>query len=190
MNNFITRASRYRKTVRQWWVFLVLGLLFAAMAIVVFRHPAETYATLAVFFGILILASGVVQILVGAYAPADTGRGWMIATGIVESVLGVVLMLNIAISATLLPIFFGFWLLFRGLSMIGFASDLRGAGIKGTGWTIFWGVLLMLCALLIIVYPGAGVGLIIVWLGIALMMVGVGMVFFAFYLRGQREYLK
>lgn len=189
MTDYITSISSYGRAIRNWWVFIVLGLLFIAMGIVVFRHPAATYATLAVFFGILILISGIVQIFIGAYAPRNSGRGWMIAAGAVETVLGLILTFNIAVSGTILPLFLGFWLMFRGLTMIGFASDLRGAGIKGTGWTIFWGIALMLCALVILVFPGAGAGLIITWLGVSFPVAGTGMIFFGLYLRGQRKNL-
>lgn len=189
MADMISRIDRYRQTIRNWWLALLMGLAFIAMGIVVFRHPGETYIALALFFGLLIFVSGVIQIFIGAYAPKDNGRGWMIASGVIEAIIGLILIFNTNVSAVVLPLFLGFWLLFRSLTMIGFASDMRGAGIRGTGWTIFWAVLLMLASVMILIFPAIGIGAIVVWLGISLILGGLAMTFFSIYLYGQRKHL-
>lgn len=190
MANLISQLDRYRQVINNWWLGIIIGIACVIMGIVVFRYPGESYMALSVFFGIIILASGVSQIFVGAYAPKGTGRGWLIASGVIEAVLGFILIFHLAVSAVVLPLFVGFWLLFRSLTMIGFAGDMRSAGIKGTGCTIFWAILLMICSFMILIFPAVGVGAIVVWLGVSFIVVGVGTIFFAAYLFSQKKNLK
>ncbi len=103
-----------------------------------------------------------------------TGRGWMLAGGIIEIVLGIILIFNVALSAATLPIFLGFWLMLRAFGAIGLGSDMGAMQIAGSGWTIFSGILLLLCSLWILFQPLVfGTTAVIVWVGISLLFAGV-----------------
>lgn len=113
-----------------------------------------------------------------------TGRGWMLAGGVIQIILGLILVFNVALSAVTLPIVLGFWLLFRGFSTIGLGGDMRAMGISGAGWTIVGGVLLLLCALWMLFQPLVfGTAFVVVWLGVALLFAGVSAMALSFQLR-------
>ena len=88
--------------------------------------------------------------------------------------LGIILIFNVALSAATLPIFLGFWLMLRAFGAIGLGSDMGAMQIAGSGWTIFSGILLLLCSLWILFQPLVfGTTAVIVWVGISLLFAGV-----------------
>ena len=115
----------------------------------------------------------------------------MLAGGIIEIVLGLILVFNTALSAVSLPVFLGFWLLFRGFSAIGLGGDMQAMRVPGSGWTIASGVLLLLCALWMIFQPLVfGTTAVIVWVGVSLLFAGAAACSFAVQLRRAHECFK
>lgn len=182
----IVNYERYRGPIRNWWVWLVLGILFLAMGVVVFFHPGESYLTLSVLFGVGVIFAGVLDIFLASSTHVQSGRGWYIAMGIIEILLGV-MMLFPAISGAMLPFILAFWLMFRGFMLIGTASDMIAWGIKGPGWVIALSVLLILCSFIVLFNPVIGIGAIVIWLGVSLVILGIALIVFAFDLNSFRK---
>ena len=140
--------SRYlegsRQAIRHWWLLLAGGVLLFLTGLAVLAFPAQSYVGMAVLFGWLMLLTGVVETVVAARnTHYVTGRGWMLAWGVVEIVLGLILVFNVALSSAMLPVVLGFWLLMRGFNTIGLGGDMRALGVPGAGWTIVCGILLL-----------------------------------------------
>ena len=131
MENIVNHVERFRNFIKRWWITLILGVAILALGVLVFVRPAEPYVTLSVAFGIVILATGISDIFIGAEAPARTGRGWEIAAGVLEALLGIFVLCKPAVLVALLPFMLGFWIMFRGFTMIGVASDMMDYRIKG-----------------------------------------------------------
>lgn len=180
-----------KQAIKYWWLLLILGLAMLIIGIVVFVYPAESYIGMTVIFGWLILFSGIAQIVL--YITNKhfiTARGWMLAGGIIETLLGLILIFSIVYAATVLPIFLGFWLLFRSFSMIGLGSDMNAMKMPGGWWTIFMAILLMISSLIILFHPVIGVGALVIWVGISLVFAGVLAILFAMQLRNSHKALK
>lgn len=185
MKNVTYLIERSTQAVRYWWLMLLIGLALLALGVLVFVYPAQSYAGMAVIFGWVILASGVLEVVLSASNDHFlTGRGWMLAGGVIQIILGLILVFNVALSAVTLPIVLGFWLLFRGFNTIGLGGDMRALGVAGSGWTICGGVLLLLCALWMLFQPLVfGTAFVVVWLGVGLLFAGVSAVALSFQLR-------
>ncbi len=154
---------------------LLVGILLLALGILVFVYPAQSYVGLAVIFGWAILAAGILEVVLSATNDHFvTGRGWMLAGGIIQIILGLILIFNVALSAAMLPIVLGFWLLMRAFATIGLGGDMRAIGVSGAGWTIASGILLTICALWMLFRPLVfGTTVVVVWVGIALLIAGI-----------------
>ncbi|WP_295938227.1 DUF308 domain-containing protein [uncultured Alistipes sp.] len=174
MSKFTSLIENSKRAIRYWWLLLIIGIALFAVGILMFVYPAQSYLGLSLIFGWLILFSGILEVaLTAANKHFITGRGWMLAGGIIEIVLGVVLIFNVALSAATMPIFLGFWLMLRGFSAIGLGGDMNALGVPGSGWTIFAGILLLLCSLWILLQPLVfGTTAVIVWVGISLLFAG------------------
>ena len=103
---------------KHWWSPLILGILVLALGIVILIFPQASYLTMTLLFGIVIALSGIMYIGL-SFSKEVKGRGWLIVSGIVEIFLGIFLALSPAISALVIPIVLGFWLLFKGFTLIG-----------------------------------------------------------------------
>ena len=154
---------------------LIIGIALFAVGVLIFVYPAQSYLGMSLVFGWLMLISGILEVVLSsANKHFITGRGWMMAGGIIEIILGIILIFNVALSAATLPIFLGFWLMMRGFSAIGLGGDMSALEIAGSGWTIFTGVLLLLCSLWILFQPlVSGTTAVIVWVGSTPLLAGI-----------------
>lgn len=174
-----------KQAIRYWWLLLAVGLLLLAVGILIFLFPARSYLELSMLLGWVILLAGILEVVLSATnRHFITGRGWMLAGGIIEMILGLVLIFNVALAATMLPLLLGFWLLMRAFSTIGLGSDMRTLEISGAGWTILMGILLLICSLWILFQPvGVGTSAVIVWVGITMLFAGAAACTLAMQLR-------
>ena len=156
-------------------LMIIIGIALFVVGILVFVYPTQSYLGMSLLFGWLMLISGILEVVLSSVNKHFiTGRGWMLAGGIIEIVLGIILIFNVALSAATLPIFLGFWLMLRAFGAIGLGSDMGAMQIAGSGWTIFSGILLLLCSLWILFQPLVfGTTAVIVWVGISLLFAGV-----------------
>lgn len=149
---------------------MLLGIIFFIVGIVVFFEPGGTYLALSVLFGIVVILSGAFELYLGTKAPTGSGKGWYIAGGVVEILLGILLLCTPSMLFTILPFVLGFWLLFRGFMAVGVASEMMGVGIKGAGWTMTLGILVIISAFLVLFNPIIGVGVVVFWVGLSLLL--------------------
>ena len=179
MSNFIQKISeRAVRTVKCWWLFLLCGLLCIAAGIAVFCNPVESYLTLSLLFGIVMLASGIVELVV-AFSSRNyfMMRGYNIVGGILDMIVGILLCSMPSITAALLPIFLGIWIMYHSFMIIGFAGDLSAFNVQGSGWGIASGVVLLLLSILIIFKPfSVGMSAVVILTGIALIVIGLIMI--------------
>ena len=82
--------------------------------------------------------------------------GWYLTGGIVDLILGILLMANPGLSMSVLPFILAFWLMFRGFSATGYSLDLKRYGTRNWGWYMAFGILAIICSIGIIWQPGAG----------------------------------
>ena len=184
-NSFAALIENSKQAVRYWLLLLLTGIALLVIGIVVFAFPAQSYIGMSLMFGWLILLSGIFQVILStANKHYITGRGWMLAGGIIEIVLGAILVWNVALSAATLPIFLGFWLMFRGFSAIGLGGDMSSMNVPGSAWTIISGILLLLCSLWVLIQPLVfGTTMVVVWVGISLLFAGIAAISLAMQLK-------
>lgn len=168
---------------RHWWIPLLLGIIVLALGIVVMLFPQTSYLTMTLLFGAVIILSGVMYL--GMAMSKDVkGRGWLIVSGIIEIILGIILAMMPAISALALPLCLGFWLIFKGASLVGIGYGLRNMKGSGWGWTLFSALLLIICGTIMILQPVLyGMEAVIWWVGISLIVGGCTLMNYAFNIK-------
>ena len=157
--------------VRFWWIFLLRGLLFIIAGVITFRYPLESYVTLGIFFGVMMLFTGILELTFTLSTRKIKGWGWRLAASIFDLILGIVLILDIGISMAVLPFLVSFWFLFRGITMLSFSGVVRNA--VSTAWMITGGILLIFFAILIMINPVLGALTIVTWTGLAFIIAGI-----------------
>lgn len=163
------------RAIRYWWLPAVVGVALFLLGIAVFVFPMQSYLTIAALFGWTMLGSGILGVVLAASnRHFKAGNGWLLTGAILEIILGTMLIFNLALSAATLPVFLGFWLLFRGFHAVGLGNDMRAMNIRGAWWTIVGGALVSLCAVWVLFQPYvAGPAAVIIWVGISLLLTGI-----------------
>ena len=174
---FLEQLEKSRRAIRNWWLVVALGVLMLAVGVAVFVFPDISYWAMSLIFGVLMLISGLSYIWLAATNQRGVvGRGWVMAGGIIELLLGVILTAAPGITAMTLPLFLGFWLLIRSFALMGVGADMSSIRIRGSGWTMFSGVVLMLFAIIIVMQPlYFGVDVVIGWVGATLVLFGISL---------------
>jgi uncharacterized membrane protein HdeD (DUF308 family) len=154
MKSFIEKNSF---AIKYWWLSLVLGVLFIIFGIWLLMNPLTSYAALSILFSAFMLISGMFEI---AFAISNkdsiSSWGWYLAGGIIDLLIGLILIASPGLSMAVLPFILAFWLMFRGVSGIGNTLDLRNYGARNWGWYLFLAILAILCSIAILWVPAAG----------------------------------
>lgn len=170
--NLTKRAGR---AIRHWWLMTIAGVLGIAAGIAVFAFPLESYVTLSILFGVLMLVVGAAKLI----AASTSGnyfmmRGYVITGGVLDLLLGLFLCINPGVTLVFLPIMMGFWMMYNSFILIGFAGDMDTFGIRGTGWIMGGAILLLILSVLVLINPfGAGVATVVVLAGVGLIVFGL-----------------
>ena len=121
-----TIFDELQQEVKNWWISLILGILYVIVAISLMFSPLSGYAVLSILFSISMLFSGLLEI---SFAVSNRRRvsswGWYLAGGIIDMILGFYLIAYPMLSMEVIPFINAFWLMFRGFSSVGYAMDLR-----------------------------------------------------------------
>jgi uncharacterized membrane protein HdeD (DUF308 family) len=178
-----------KRTVKNWWIFLILGILLVISAIWVMMTPIESYITLAIFFSVIVFVNGIFDIVFSiSNSKMLKGWGWHLAGGILETLLGVILMIHPALTMNILPLMLGFWLMFGAVSIISGAFDLKSYKIKGWGWMLVLGIILMIFSFMVIGNPIFGSGTIVIMTSIAIFAYGISYITFAIQLKKVKDF--
>jgi uncharacterized membrane protein HdeD (DUF308 family) len=153
---------------RHWWVFLIRGILFILLGIYMFASPAGSYAALAFLFGLIILVAGVSELMRVVREKSEVNRGWHLAIGVFDIIVGLSLIGHIAAGEALLRIIVGLWILIKGVSVLIYASRAPRLLILIVG-----GVIVVLFGLLVLINPVFGSVTIVLWTAFAFVMMGI-----------------
>lgn len=183
--HFENLTSKVARTVKHWWLMLIAGLLCLVMGIVVFVFPLESYVTLAILFGVLMLVVGAIQLIVASTSGNYlTMRGYFVVGGVMDLILGIFLCIYPGVTLVALPIMMGFWMMYNSFVLIGFSGDFETFGIPGSGWVIGGGILLLVLSILVLVNPfGAGIATVVVLAGVGLIVFGILLISLAMKLK-------
>lgn len=183
--HFENLTSKVARVVKHWWLMLIAGLLCVIMGIVVFVFPMESYLTLSILFGVLMLIVGAVQLIIASTSGNYLAmRGYMVVGGALDIILGIFLCVYTGASLIVLPIMMGLWLMYHSFMIIALGGDMETFNLSGSGLVIVGGVLLLLLSILVLVNPlSAGIATVIIFAGIGLIFFGLLMCILAMRLK-------
>lgn len=172
--HFENLTERAGRAVQHWWLMMLAGVLCVALGIAVFVFPLQSYVTLSILAGILMLLVGAAQLIIASTSGNYLAmRGYMLVGGVIDLILGLLLCVYPGVTMALLPIMLGIWMMYHSFMMIAFGGDLETFRVKGSGWTILGGVLLLVLSFVVLVNPfSAGIAAVVVLSGVGLIVFG------------------
>ena len=173
--HFENLTERAGRAVQHWWLMMLAGIRCFALGIAVFVFPLQSYVTLSILAGILMLLVGAAQLIIASTSGNYLAmRGYMLVGGVIDLILGLLLCVYPGVTMALLPVMLGIWMMYHSFMMIAFGGDLETFRIKGSGWTILGGVLLLALSFVVLVNPfSAGIAAVIVLSGVGLIVFGI-----------------
>lgn len=192
MNNIFSQlAGKASRVIKHWWLYLVCGILSVAAGIVLIFNPLESYVTLSVFFGVMVLASGIFSMCVAVGSRnLFMMRGYNIFGALVDILFGLLLCAFPSVVMVALPILLGFWLMYHSFMLMGLAGDIRAFGAKGSVWVAIGGLLMLVLSLFCIFNNFGGRMLVVTLVAIALMPFGCVLIGSAIELKRVNSYIE
>ncbi len=182
MTNAISKVAH---SVKNWWVLLIMGILMILGSIWMFKTPIASFAGIVFFFSMLILISGVLSIFF-AFSNKDDLDNWglYLAGGVLDIVVGFILLKHPAKAVVIFSVFIGLWLLFRGVSSISAAFKLKKDGVENWGWILAVGIFTTIFAIMAVLYkPLLGGAYLAYMLAFAFLFLGIVYVFISLQLK-------
>jgi uncharacterized membrane protein HdeD (DUF308 family) len=132
----------YFGQTRYWWILTVVGVLMILGGFAYWFYPFTGYIVASRLFGWLLITAGTIQVCVSSGPNSARGWGWWLIGGILDMLIGFVLVRNVVMSETILPYFMAVIFLYWGIESFVSAFSRRG---KGIWWlSLVNGILLLL----------------------------------------------
>lgn len=185
MSNLISKVSG---AVKNWWAFLIIGILLIMSAYWMFITPIESFLGLARIFSVLIFISGLISVFFALTNKEDIDNfGLYLASGLLDVIVGFILIKYPGITLVLFSMFISFWLLFRGFYMISASFKIKKLGDGGWGWLLLLGVFVVIFAMMSIVNPLIGAAYLVYTLAITLIILGIANIMLSLKLKNLKS---
>ena len=152
-----------------------------ANGIIFILNPMKSVLTLVTAIGILLTATGFVRVI-RYFTDSFFRKGMFLVGGVVDIVLGVLILKHPTLSVNTLTLFIGFWQLFSGITEIGLSLDLKRYSVSRWWLSLLSGILGTVVGYLFITNRGISAAYISLVAGIYMLFLGVTFVstFFVF----------
>jgi len=142
------------RSVKHWYIPLIIGIILIAAGIYVFFVPVETYLTLTVLFSISFIVKGILEIFFSIRNHKSLqGWGWYLVGGLLSLAGGIILFIYPGISIVILPFVVGFTLLFFSFLLMGYSFEMKSLGILNWGYAALFSVFGVIFSFMLIVSP-------------------------------------
>ncbi len=157
------------------WKHLFLGSLFIFASLIAFRNPVGSLITITIFFGIIAVLKGLFDIFVRNRINDLTGfkATSLTIVGVVDIILGLLLLFNINVGVSTLPFIFAIWFIIDSIEGL-FTSEIARSLGSGYYWfTIILNILGIIIGFSLLFNPVASALTISFLIGFYLMIFGI-----------------
>ena len=179
-----TVFNEIKHSVKNWWTSLLLGIVYIIVALWLMFSPLSSYVALSIVFSISMLISGILEII---FSLSNRKRvpswGWYLVGGIIDLILGIYLIAYPMVSMEVIPFIIAFWLMFRGFSSSKYWCHQDRRGHHDWGWYMAFGILAIICALIILWQPAVGALYVVYMISFTFFIIGLFRVMLSFELR-------
>ena len=173
-----------RTLQKLWWFTLLRGIILVLLAFFVFRHPVNALIGVAIYIGISLLLTGILQTGASfAFRKSIPSYGWVLAGGLIDILFGFVLLSNPALTAASLPFVVGFWIIVSGIMSLADAFQSRKEENSLWGLGMLSGIISIIIGYFITNHTLVGMLTITIWMGIGFAIAGIVNIVIGFKLK-------
>lgn len=167
---------------RNWWMFLLRGILALVFGIAALFFPAAAFLSLVLVFGAFALVDGIFALVAAFTGGAKLENWWwLILEGAVGILIGVLTIIQPAAMGEAWLILIAAWAVVTGIFEIITAVRLRKV-ITGEFWLILGGLISVAFGVLVLISPASGafavgfmIGAYAILFGIMFIMLALGL---------------
>ena len=139
---------------KNWWTFVLRGILALVIAVLAWLMPAEAVLALTLVFGAFAFVDGVFGLVAAVRLMRGEERwGWLAFSGVLGILTGIVVLVTPFVATFVLTAFLwssiAFWAFFSGIAEIVAAIRLRKE-IRGEVWLALGGIVSVLMGILVL----------------------------------------
>lgn len=147
---------------------LVAGVIMLLLGVGIWMNPFGTMLALAFYLGLGFVLTGAFYMM----ASLSIKSGWYLLVGLLDLLLGFILMANLGVTAATLPIIVALWCLTVGVVQVVGAFEIKRYDLPW-GWSMTMGFVGIIFGLIILAYPMFGAITISTVIGLYAIMFGV-----------------
>jgi uncharacterized membrane protein HdeD (DUF308 family) len=186
MTSFALDETEVRREAgRYWWLFLLTGILWLVVSLIVFRFSYTSVSSIAYLFGVVAIVFGVNEF----FAIGASSTGWKFVhalIGILFVVAGVIALINPFETFAALAGLMSFFLVLKGAFDIVVSFATKG-DIPVWWLQLIVGIVEILLGFWAAGYWGREAILLVIWVGAVCMARGITEIILAFKLHGLQE---
>lgn len=170
--------------IGNWYLLFIAGSIFVALGGWALITPLKSYFEFVLIFSISFMAAGFLEVAFALSNTKDFGDWlWPFVYGLVNFLIGLLLIANPEVSIFTLPVYIGFKLLFRSVITIGISLNFHKPRLSGLDRWVGISTIGMIFSLILLWNPNfAGLSL-VVWRSIALITIGLYSICFSFKIK-------
>lgn len=158
-------ATEFRQ--KNIWL-LIISILLIIGGIYVLFNPVTALVASALTIGVVLIVIGTGYLITFRQSNSYI----MLTMGILDILIGVLFLTNIGVSAVSMPIIFGLWILFNGISQLVMGIEIKDTQGPAWKWLVGSGIFGIVFSVLIFAYPVIGTVTLTLLLG--LYLIGYG----------------
>ncbi len=149
-----------------------LGVLVIILSVLVLVHPGITIVSIMYIAGIILIVVGIEKTIGGIFV-ANKSRWGAVGLGVLAIIFGSIVVAAPVSTAVFVIFMLGFGLLFLGISHVVYGIGSSQSPGWARGFSIGAGALAIAISFLVMASPFAGAVFVSVFLGIALLIIGI-----------------
>lgn len=164
------------------WSYLIIGVLFILVSLMSFGNPEGSLIAIVMVFGVTALAKGIFELLIRNRMRVYIGYKSKILAllGVLDILVGVLLIFNIGVSVSLLPYFFAVWFIMDSVGELSVAKVFKLVSKPFYWFTVAANVLGIILGVVLIFNPLISAFTLAFLVGFYFMITGINYIVAAF----------
>ena len=128
-----TLFDEMEHAVKNWWLSLILGILYIIVALCLLFAPGSSYIALSVIFSISMLISGIIEIIFSiSNRRGISSWGWYMGFGILAIICSLIILWQPAVGALYVIYMLAFTFLIIGFFRVMLSFELKSLHKRST----------------------------------------------------------
>lgn len=164
---------------KKWWVVLIQGILMFILGIFIFKNPVEVLAGISLWFGIIILLTGITGIFGWIFGGKENRESSSLIWSILSVLFALFVLFNLLATMKVITVIFGIWVLLTGFSLLSSGWSIKKE--SGIGWIlVIVGILSVIAGIMMMMNIGSGAEGVATILGLQVILTGIALILLSF----------